>query len=34
MGRITDRIGMDLTEIEEIRKRWQEYTGELYEKRY
>ena len=32
MGTIKDRIGMDLTEAEDIRKRWQEYT-ELYRKR-
>ena len=31
MGTIKDRNGMDLTEAEEIKKRWQEYT-ELYEK--
>ena len=31
MGRIKDRNGMDLTEAEEIKKRWQEYT-ELYKK--
>ena len=31
MGTIKDRNGMDLTEAEEIRKRWQEYTEELYE---
>jgi len=34
MGRIKYRIVMDLTEIEEIKKRWQGYTGELYQKRY
>ena len=28
-----DRNGMDLTEAEEIKKRWQEYTEELYKKR-
>ena len=33
MGTIKDRNGMDLTEAEEIKKRWQEYTEELY-KRY
>ena len=33
MGTIKDRNGMDLTEAEEIRKRWQEYTEELYKKR-
>ena len=32
MGTIKDRNSKDLTEAEEIRKRWQEYTGELYEK--
>ena len=32
MGSIKDRNGMDLTEIEDIKKRWQEYTEELYEK--
>ena len=31
MGTITDRNGMDLTEAEDIKKRWQEYT-ELYTK--
>ena len=31
-GAITDRIGMDLTEAEDIKKRWQEYTEELYKK--
>ena len=30
MGSIKDRNGIDLTEAEEIRKRWQEYTEELY----
>ena len=30
MGSIKDRNGMDLTEAEDIRKRWQEYTDELY----
>ena len=30
MGSIKDRNGMDLTESEEIKKRWQEYTEELY----
>ena len=29
---IKDRNGMDLTEAEDIKKRWQEYTEELYEK--
>ena len=32
MGTIMDRNGMDLTEAEDIKKRWQEYTEELYEK--
>ena len=32
MGSIKDRNGMDLTESEIIKKRWQEYTEELYEK--
>ena len=32
MGLITDRNGMDLTEAEDIKKRWQEYTEELYKK--
>ena len=30
MGSIKDRNGMDLTESEDIKKRWQEYTEELY----
>ena len=30
MDSIKDRNGMDLTEAEDIKKRWQEYTGELY----
>ena len=30
MGSIKDRSGMDLTETEDIKKRWQEYTEELY----
>ena len=30
MGEIKDRNGMDLTEAEDIKKRWQEYTEELY----
>ena len=30
MGSIEDRNGRDLTEAEDIRKRWQEYTEELY----
>ena len=33
MGSIKDRSGMDLTEAEDIKKRWQEYTEELYKKR-
>ena len=33
MGSIKDRNGMDLTEAEYIKKRWQEYTEELYKKR-
>ena len=33
MGTIKDRNGMDLTEAEDIKKRWQEYTGELYKKK-
>ena len=32
MGSMKDRNGMDLTEAEDIKKRWQEYTGELYKK--
>ena len=32
MGWIKDRNGMDLTEAEDIKKRWQEYTEELYKK--
>ena len=31
-GSIKDRNGMDLTEAEDIKKRWQEYTGKLYKK--
>ena len=30
MGTIKDRNGMDLTEAEDIKKRWQEYTDEVY----
>ena len=30
MGSIKDRNGMDLTEAEDIKKRWQEYAEELY----
>ena len=33
MGSIKDRNGRDLTEAEDIKKRWQEYTEELYKKR-
>ena len=33
MGSINDRNGMDLIEAEDIKKRWQEYTEELYKKR-
>ena len=33
MGSIKDRNGMDLTEAKDIKKRWQEYTEELYKKR-
>ena len=32
MGTIKDRNGMDLTEAEDVKKRWQEYTEELYKK--
>ena len=32
MGTIRDRNGMDLTEAEDIKKRWQEYTEELHRK--
>ena len=32
IGSIKDRNGMDLTEAEDIKKRWQEYTGEMYKK--
>ena len=32
MGTIKDRNGMDLTEAEDLKKRWQEYTEELYKK--
>ena len=32
MGTIKDRNGMDLKEAEDIKKRWQEYTEELYKK--
>ena len=33
MGSIKDRNGMDLTEAEAVKKRWQEYTEELYKKK-
>ena len=33
MGSIKDRNGTDITEAEDIKKRWQEYTEELYKKR-
>ena len=33
MGTIKDRNGMDLTEAEDIKKRWQKYTERLYKKR-
>ena len=32
MGSVKDRNGLDLTEAEDIKKRWQEYTEELYKK--
>ena len=32
MGSLKDRNGMDLREAEDIKKRWQEYTGKLYKK--
>ena len=32
MGSIKDRNGIDLTEAEDVKKRWQEYTEELYKK--
>ena len=34
MGSIKDRNGMDLTEAEDIKKRWQKYTEELYKKEF
>ena len=34
MGSIKERNGMDLTEAEDIKKRWQEYTEELYKKHF
>ena len=33
IGMIKDRNGKDLTEAEDIKKRWQEYTAELYKKK-
>ena len=33
MGSIKDRNGMDLTEAEDIKKSWQEYTEELFKKK-
>ena len=33
MGSIKDRNGLDLKEAEDIKKRWKEYTEELYKKR-
>ena len=32
LGKIKDRNGIDLTEAEDIKKRWQKYTKELYKK--
>ena len=32
MGKIKEKNGMDLTEAKDIKKRWQEYTEELYKK--
>ena len=32
MGKMKDKNGMDLTEAEDIKKRWQEYTEELFKK--
>ena len=34
MSTMKDRNGMDLTEAEDIKKRWQEYTEELYKKEF
>ena len=34
IGLIKNRNGIDLTEAEDIKKRWQQYTEELYKKRY
>ena len=33
MGSIKDRKGMDLTEAEDVKKKWQEYTEELHKKK-
>ena len=33
MGTIKDRSGKDLIQAEDIKKRWKEYTGELYQKK-
>ena len=33
MGSMKDRNGMNLTQVEDIKKRWQEYTEELYKRR-
>ena len=33
MGTIKERNGMDLTEVQDIKKKWQEYSEELYKKR-
>ena len=33
MGTIKDRNSVNLTEVEEIKKRWQQYTEQLYKKR-
>ena len=32
MGTIKDRNGMDLTQVEDVKKRWEEYTEELHKK--
>ena len=32
MGTIKDKNGLDLKEVEDVKKRWQEYTEELYKK--
>ena len=34
MSSIKERNGMDLTEVEDIKRRWQEYTEELYKKSF